>query len=408
MLDLSTDQPLFRKLWRKKAYMEVAEQIRDKIFSDKLKLFQRLPSERDLAEQFGVSRVVVREAIRTLESSGLVTVKKGPKGGIFVAQDYERPIVDSITNLLAGGEVNLDNLFEVRLLIEPYAAARVAELGTEADFDALEAKLAEAEREHGADESVRHRYIDFHRQILRLSRNPLLSIVGETVLLVLYDRVKQVVSADTSRGRPRHAPAPASRRCASVSPPRRAGSWREDIEMLSRRFAEFSAVRAAKHAPRRRRAAERERSDARDLITVNPISQRKRPWSNTSIRAAPNATALPRPSRGPALRRCQAAVPLLPATSSSSTSATPWSSTTAPSRIRNARRKLRMLRHRNRVCRIVPATRNQARSARVGGRNDPEDLRHPEYRSNFKVNELQVNPDPRQPASRASCAISSP
>ncbi len=262
MLDLSTDQPLFRKLWRKKAYMEVAEQIRDKIFSDKLKLFQRLPSERDLAEQFGVSRVVVREAIRTLESSGLLTVKKGPKGGIFVAQDYERPIVDSITNLLAGGEASLDNLFEVRLLIEPYAAARVAELGTDADFDALEAKLAEAEREHDADESLRHRYIEFHREILRLSRNPLLGILGETVLLVLYDRVKEVVSADTSAvGLAMHQRLVQALRKRQGAEARKIMS--EDIATLSRRFAELSARPAKTAVPARssqKRTANRPRT----------------------------------------------------------------------------------------------------------------------------------------------------
>ncbi len=256
MLDLTTDQPLFRKVWRKKAYMEVAEQIRDKIFGDKLKLFQRLPSERDLAEQFGVSRVVVREAIRTLESSGLLTVKKGPKGGIFVAQDYERPIVDTITNLLAGGEASLDNLFELRLLIEPYAAARVAELATDKDLAALEAKLAEAEREHGAEQSVRHRYIEFHRQILRLGRNPLLSIVGETVLLVLYERVKQAISADTSPvGLAMH------KRLIKALRRRQAAEARkimtEDILALSRRFAQLSSPKrkgraAARPTPRRR------------------------------------------------------------------------------------------------------------------------------------------------------------
>ena len=103
--------PVFPSLGRRSAYLDVAEHIRTKILRDKMGLFQRLPSERDLAAQFGVSRVVVREAVRTLEASGLVTIKKGTKGGIFVAQDYERPIVDTITNLLTGGEVKLENLF---------------------------------------------------------------------------------------------------------------------------------------------------------------------------------------------------------------------------------------------------------------------------------------------------------
>src|SRR3984957_3984114 len=127
MTSLPATAPMFQSLGRRSAYLEVADRIRATIFKDKLALFQRMPSERDLAAQFGVSRVVVREAIRTLETSGLVTVKKGPKGGIFVTQDYERQIVDTIPNLLAGGEDKLDNLLEIRLLIEPYAAARLAE-----------------------------------------------------------------------------------------------------------------------------------------------------------------------------------------------------------------------------------------------------------------------------------------
>jgi len=240
MTSVPATAPMFQSLGRRSAYLEVAERIRETIFKDKLALFQRMPSERDLAAQFGVSRVVVREAIRTLESSGLVTVKKGPKGGIFVTQDYERPIVDTITNLLAGGEATLDNLFEMRLLIEPYAAARLAESGSAADFALLEARITAAERDHGADRSVRHAYIDFHRQVIRLAGNPLLAIVGETVLLVLYDRVKAVVSAETTEvGLIMHRQL--LNACRNRQPAEARQIMAQDIEILSRRFAEFSA-----------------------------------------------------------------------------------------------------------------------------------------------------------------------
>jgi GntR family transcriptional repressor for pyruvate dehydrogenase complex len=254
MNSVSAIAPVFQSLGRRSAYLDVAERIRATIFKDKLALFQRIPSERDLAAQFGVSRVVVREAIRTLETSGLVTVKKGPKGGIFVTQDYERPIVDTITNLLAGGEANLDNLFEMRLLIEPYAAARVAEAGSEADFAMLESKIAEAEQEHGADRSVRHRYIDFHRQVIRLARNPLLAIVGETVLLVLYDRVKAVLSAETTEvGLIMHRQLVNA--CRNRQPDAARAIMAQDIEILIRRFSEFSAglqerARVARQKPK--------------------------------------------------------------------------------------------------------------------------------------------------------------
>jgi GntR family transcriptional repressor for pyruvate dehydrogenase complex len=252
MTSVSTTAPVFQSLGRRSAYLEVAERIRATIFKDKLALFQRMPSERDLAAQFGVSRVVVREAIRTLETSGLVTVKKGPKGGIFVTQDYERPIVDTITNLLAGGEATLDDLFEMRLLIEPYAAARLAEAGSEADFALLESKIGAAEREHGADRSVRHAYIDFHRQVIRLAGNPLLAIVGETVLLVLYDRVKAVLSAETTEvGLIMHRQLVNACRNRQVEEAR--AIMAQDIEILSRRFAEFSAGLKERHKSARQK-----------------------------------------------------------------------------------------------------------------------------------------------------------
>ena len=253
MTSIPPTAPVFQSLGRRSAYLDVADRIRATIFRDKLALFQRMPSERDLAAQFGVSRVVVREAIRTLESSGLVTVKKGPKGGIFVAQDYERPIVDTVTNLLAGGEATLDNLFEMRLLIEPYAAARLAESGSAADFALLEARITAAEREHGVDRSVRHAYIDFHRQVIRLAGNPLLAIVGETVLLVLYDRVKAVVSAETTEvGLIMHRQL--LNACRNRQPAEARQIMAQDIEILSRRFAEFSAGQR-KSARKKRKAA---------------------------------------------------------------------------------------------------------------------------------------------------------
>lgn len=170
----------------------MGEAIRTQILSGQLQVHQRLPTERDLAVQFGVSRVVVREAVRALELNGLLAVKKGPKGGIFVARDYERPINDSIANLLAVGEATLKDLFEVRRLIEPHAAARVAEIGTEADFELLSRLVGEAETGHGSGRSIRDLNIELHRQIIEMSRNPVLAAVGKTVLLLLANRLKPV------------------------------------------------------------------------------------------------------------------------------------------------------------------------------------------------------------------------
>ena len=189
----------FKNLGRKKAYEEVADQIRERIFAQHLRLLDRLPTERDLAEQFGVSRVVVREAIRTLELSGMLKVKKGVKGGIFVAQDYDRPISDSIVNLLAMGEATLENLFELRELLEPFAASRAATVGTDQDYERLADVLAEAELLFAEGANIRHLNIKFHKLVIRMSRNPILSVVGETVLVLLNERIKHIPSRDSSK-----------------------------------------------------------------------------------------------------------------------------------------------------------------------------------------------------------------
>lgn len=194
-----TSRPMFRNLGRnKKAYEEIADQIRKKIFSGSLKLGQRLQTERDLAKQFGISRVVVREAVRTLELSGFVTVRKGARGGIFVAQDYERPIEEMITNLMDGGEVSLKDLFEVRAIIEAHAAARAAKVGTEEEIEKLSNLIEEAHQESAKGTNIRPYNIRFHRLILRMTRNPVLSMVGETVLSILSEKIKDLFSPETS------------------------------------------------------------------------------------------------------------------------------------------------------------------------------------------------------------------
>ena len=190
--------PVFRKLGRKKAYEEVTDEIRRQIFSRRMPAAHRLPTERDLAVQFGVSRMAVREAIRGLERTGLVTVKKGARGGIFVAQDFDRPINESIINLLAGGGASLSNLFEIRALIEPYAAARAAETADPGAVADLADLVARSDVDCAHDTALRSHNLEFHRLVLRMSGNPVMSVMGEAILTILSDRIKDVVSPDTS------------------------------------------------------------------------------------------------------------------------------------------------------------------------------------------------------------------
>lgn len=230
----------FETLGRKKAYEEVTEHIRRRIFSQRLRPADRLPTERDLADQFGVSRVVIREAVRALELAGLLSVKKGPKGGIFVAQSYDRPIAESIVNLLAGGNASLEHLFELRLLIEPYAVSRAAVLATRVDLERLDRLLAECEESLDRGEEIRPKNLAFHREVMRMSRNPVLVAVGETVLRILSERIAHIVSPEMSRSvlRMHHRIAAAIRR---RQPKKAETLMAKDVEAVRRRLARVSA-----------------------------------------------------------------------------------------------------------------------------------------------------------------------
>ncbi len=182
----------------KKAYEEVAEAIRAQVFSGRLQQDQRLPPERELAEGFGVSRVVVREAIRTLELAGILRVRKGGGGGTFVCRDFDKPLGTSIQNLLSGGAITLEDLFELRLLLEPPAAALAARRATPEGLASLDEVLAQAEMAQHDSQALRSLNLEFHRRLAAMSGNPLLSALCETVINILVNSLQGQLSIDTS------------------------------------------------------------------------------------------------------------------------------------------------------------------------------------------------------------------
>ena len=74
----------------------IAKTIQMRILNGQLGYDERLPAEIVLAAEFDVSRSVVREAMRILDGLGLIKIKKGPKGGIFVSDGYHKPLIDSV------------------------------------------------------------------------------------------------------------------------------------------------------------------------------------------------------------------------------------------------------------------------------------------------------------------------
>jgi GntR family transcriptional repressor for pyruvate dehydrogenase complex len=120
------------------------KQIKRYIFDHKLTSGDKLPPERKLAQVFGVSRTVVRDAIKTLAGKGALAVR--PRVGVFVAEALEQTVSQKLSNLLVVNHYTARHLFEVRLALETAVAGWAAQNRDETGLGRLDGLLSEIER----------------------------------------------------------------------------------------------------------------------------------------------------------------------------------------------------------------------------------------------------------------------
>ena len=117
----------------------IVDQIRVLIRKGQLAAGDRLPSERELCERFGVSRVTVREALRVLEANGLVEIRVGARGGAFVTAPSSRLVGAGIADLISLATMSAVEVTEARMVFELGIVALVCERATDEDIAALQA-----------------------------------------------------------------------------------------------------------------------------------------------------------------------------------------------------------------------------------------------------------------------------
>lgn len=158
---------------------QVEETIRQAILTGDLKSGEMLPPEAELARQFGVSRTTLREALRVLSSQHLIRKVPGARGGNFVqAVDYKflgRTLMDSMSNLMALGRVDFDEVAAVRQFLEVPAVRLAAEKRSETDLEALESILHKQRTLSVDDPEVPGLDRKFHIAIAQSSENRVLA-----------------------------------------------------------------------------------------------------------------------------------------------------------------------------------------------------------------------------------------
>lgn len=175
--DTTGSEPdLFKRVTREPRLSDkVAEMMRQTILSRQLVPGTSLPSERELGEQFGVSRTVIREAIRALAAKGIVEVRSG--SGLRVASVDEATALESLSWFIRGGQLEYPKVHEVRSTIEVEMAGLAAERRTSEELQALRDSHARFVKVIGDVDKATAADVEFHALIARATQNDLFSVL---------------------------------------------------------------------------------------------------------------------------------------------------------------------------------------------------------------------------------------
>ncbi len=185
----------FRPIRPVRSYERIVEQIEEAIVEGRLRDGDFLPSEREMMSQFSVSRSTVREAMRVLESSGLVRSRPGNPNGAEVLGLSTVALRKTVDRLVMGRRVRLVDLIHFRMLMESSANMLAARLRTHEDLVAMETALEEmrAAMPRGY-EAFSAADVRFHALVAQASGNALIQMFNEVVQDVVLGMIASKIA----------------------------------------------------------------------------------------------------------------------------------------------------------------------------------------------------------------------
>jgi GntR family transcriptional repressor for pyruvate dehydrogenase complex len=179
----ATSPVQFRPIHTRRAFEEICERIREQLALGVLKPGDKLPPERDLAQQLGVSRNVLREALRTLEMAGVLRLQKGVKGGAFIQEGDTSRMNDVMRDMLSLGTISVRELSEARIHVIDLVVRMACANARQADFEALEANIERTELA-----TAEGRMLDrvecsreFYKLLAMATRNKVIAMIVDSV-----------------------------------------------------------------------------------------------------------------------------------------------------------------------------------------------------------------------------------
>lgn len=227
---------------RPRAFQRIVDEIRGDLFRGRIASGDRLPNEAALGEQFGVSRLAVREALRVLELQGLVRVEHGFQGGAFATTGGSAPVSDALETMLRLEHLDRAEIYTARRYLEPGVAALAARALDAETSAALEANLAETDRRLQLKKPAFATNLEFHALLARACENRILTLMTDAVLELLssVERRRPADEAVNREAARAHAAILGAVRGGDAAASRAA--MEKHLEWLERHFAAGSAT----------------------------------------------------------------------------------------------------------------------------------------------------------------------
>jgi len=178
-----TNESLFQPVRTRRGFEAVCDRVREQLMSGELKPGDQLPGERELAERFGIGRAAARDALRSLEVSGVVEARKGIQGGFFISNGGSGGLAQTVQDMVSLAQASLENVMEARTEIICVAIRLACPRATNEEFDAIQrdidlhADLFRLGRASRNPQSV----IEFYRLIAQAAHNPLVLMMVDAL-----------------------------------------------------------------------------------------------------------------------------------------------------------------------------------------------------------------------------------
>lgn len=192
---MASESPTFQPVHAVRLYEGIVEQIEAMLASGELQPGHRLPSERELVVQFGASRSTVREALRVLESNGVVRSRPGDRHGPEVLPYSSGGLEKQLTRLARLSELSLSELVGSRMILDAAASRLAARLRTPAELREMTAThQAMRDAIEVGYEAFSEADVAFHEAVARASRNAMVQVCNAVVRDVVLGLISTNIS----------------------------------------------------------------------------------------------------------------------------------------------------------------------------------------------------------------------